>query len=390
MMEPKKRLYLDNAATSFPKPEPVHLASDRYSRSVGCAVGRSATGKGQEVQRTVDRCRLRVSNLLDIGSPDRVVFTLNGTDSLNLALHGLVKPGDHVVTTHWEHNSVLRPLNFLEKQIGISVQFVNSDEAGRVDLSHLKTLLQQRPRILCLTHASNVTGVLQPVEQIAELTRESQTLILLDAAQSVGHLPVSLSKLGVDILACPGHKGLLGPLGTGVLAFREGMEELIDSVRQGGTGTTSNEAEQPDSLPEKYEPGNHNAPGLFGLDAAIEWIEDKGIDWIRNHEQNLTEQLCAGLRGIPQIEPALETETQNRVGVVSCNLKSLDPQTFCSLLDEHFGIETRAGLHCAPKAHQALGTLERGGTVRFSFSPFNTTEEIDYTLESIAQVASAV
>ncbi|MEW4488102.1 aminotransferase class V-fold PLP-dependent enzyme [Thalassoglobus sp. JC818] len=390
MMEPKKRLYLDNAATSFPKPEPVYLASDRYSRNLGCAVGRSATGKGQEVQRTVDRCRSRISKLLDVGSPDRVVFTLNGTDSLNLALHGLLKPGDHVLTTHWEHNSVLRPLNFLQKQTEISVQFVDCDESGRIDLSHLKSLLQESPRVICMTHASNVTGVLQPIEQVAELAEQTQTLVLLDAAQSVGHLPVALEKLGVDILACPGHKGLLGPLGTGVLAFRSGMEQLIDSVRQGGTGTKSNEAQQPETLPEKYEPGNHNAPGLFGLDAAIEWIEEKGIDSLRKHEQDLTEQFCSGLRGIPQIEQALETETQNRVGVVSCNLTSIDPQTFCSLLDEHFGIETRAGLHCAPKAHQALGTLERGGTVRFSFGPFNTAEEIDYTLESIAQIASAV
>lgn len=389
MTEDRRRIYLDNAATSYPKPESVYVAVDDYQRNLGGAVGRGTTQIGSLIQKTVDRARNRFARLVELPSPENVIFTSNGTDSLNLVLHGFLKPNDHVVATCWEHNSVLRPLQFLSQHKQVSTTYVDSNDLGGIDLDSLQIAMESQPKLVCITHASNVTGVIQPIADVVEIAHQTGAKVLLDAAQSIGHIPVSMQETGVDFIACPGHKGLLGPLGTGLLAIRPGLEHEIESVRQGGTGTTSELETQPEASPEKYESGNHNATGLFGLEAALKWLEEKTVSEVQRHEAATTRQFIEGLQSLREIECYFPEESIERVGVVSLNATRLEPQVLATLLDEHFGIETRAGLHCSPRAHEALGTKDRGGTVRFSFGPFTTPEEIDFTLEALGQITSA-
>ncbi len=380
-----ERVYLDNAATSFPKPEAVYAAVDRYQRTLGCAVGRGNTRTGLEVQSLVDRCRVRAARLLGVPRAEQVLFTFNGTDALNLALHGLLNSGDRVVTTPWEHNSVLRPLKFLEQQ-GVSTTFLSPTPTGSIDLAELSEQLKVSTRLVVLSHASNVTGCVLPIQEAISLAHAAGALVLIDAAQTVGHVPINFQELGADLLAGAGHKGLLGPLGTGLLLLREGLHTSLRPIRQGGTGTQSELAEQPTTLPARYESGNHNAPGLIGLEAALEWIEQRSIHSLWQHEQQLVQLLLSGLQELHGLQVL---GTGERVGVVSISAARLEPQVLATLLEEHFQIETRAGLHCAPRAHSALGTAALGGTVRLSIGPFNTEAHIEQTLEALAQIVSA-
>ncbi|MFV0442266.1 MAG: aminotransferase class V-fold PLP-dependent enzyme [Planctomycetaceae bacterium] len=380
-------IYFDNAATSWPKPPEVSGAVLRYLQDSGVAVGRGATQRGAELQQTVDRCRLWASRLLNATSPRQVLFTFNGTDALNMALHGLLRHGDRVVTTDIEHNSVVRPLMTLQQRIGIEVTFVPPGPDGVVDPADVQAACDDRTRLVAVSHVSNVTGAIQPVEPIVATARSRGIHTLIDAAQSAGHLPIDVQSLGVDLVACSGHKGLQGPLGTGLLYIREGVEELVDSVRQGGTGTRSEEELQPLSLPDKYESGNHNAPGLVGLDAALAWIHSRGIAALREHEQQLTRQLLEGLTGIAGVKVHGPQTVEARTGVVSLSIDDLAPQDAAAVLDAHFGIECRAGLHCAPRMHRALGTFDRGGTLRLSSGRFTTADEIAVAVEAIRSLA---
>lgn len=381
------RIYLDNAATSFPKPEMVCDAVDRYNRELGAAVGRGAYAGAVEVKRTVDRCRQKTAALLGAESPERIVFTFHGTDSLNLAIHGLLRQGDHVVTSVVEHNSVLRPLRELRERVGIEVTYIDCDDAGRIEPADVKKAIRPQTRLVAIIHASNVTGTLQPVGDIGEIARNAGALFLVDAAQSAGHVRVDVSSFPVDLLACPGHKGLLGPLGTGLLYVAPGVEDELHSFRQGGTGSQSEDDRQPTSLPDKFESGNHNAPGLVGLEAGLSFLQERTVAEIRRHELELTERFLEGLRDLPSFRVYGETESDNRVGVVSIAHPDFEPQVLAALLDEHFDIQTRAGLHCAPKIHERLGTLAGGGTVRFSFGPFNTAEHVDAALSAMRELS---
>jgi len=384
------RIYLDNAATSFPKPEAVYAAVDHYNRQLGAAVGRGAYRQAVEVERVVERCRKRAADLLGAADLKHVVFTFNGTDSLNLALHGLLEPGDHVVTTEMEHNSVLRPLRELALHAGVEVTRVPADASGRVDPANVREALRPGTKLVAVVHASNITGAIQPIEQIGELAHEAGALVLIDAAQTAGHLPIDLGKLPVDLLACPGHKGLLGPLGTGLLCLRPGVEERLRSIRQGGTGSISEQDRQPDALPDKYESGNLNAPGLFGLEASLAWLQEQGIDAIRSHERELTAALVEGLSAVDSLTVYGPAAFDERVGVVSVAFDGLEPQVAASILDERFGVQTRAGLHCAPGAHRSIGTLAAGGTVRMSVGPFTTRDDVAAAVAACREIASAV
>ena len=375
---PMPRIYLDNAATSWPKPEGVLAAMDRYQRELGVAAGRGATRAASEVDAVIARCRLRAAQLLGVESPERVIFTFNGTDSLNLALHGVLRPGDQVIASTLEHNSVLRPLSELRQRIGIETTFIAPEANGRVDPAKFRDALRPNTRLIALLHASNVTGVVQPIEDVGQIARQAGALMLVDAAQSAGHLPISFRDLPIDLLACPGHKGLLGPLGTGLLCLRPGVEQHLMSLRQGGTGSRSEEDHQPDHLPDKYESGNHNVPGLFGLEAALTWLQSHGIETVRRHEQMLRRQLIEQLTSLPSVHLfAADESGDHSVGVLSLTLAGFDPQDAAAILDETFDIQTRAGLHCAPGAHRSLGTLSSGGTLRVSVGPSTTTEEIE-------------
>jgi cysteine desulfurase family protein len=382
------RIYLDNAATSFPKPPAVYDAVDAYNRRSGAAVGRSAYRDAIEVQSAVDRCRKRVADFLGAESLERIIFTFNGTDSLNLALHGLLKPGDHVVTSTIEHNSVLRPLKELSLRQGIEVTYVPADSACRVDPSDVRSALRPNTRLVALIHASNVTGTLQPIDDVGEIARQAGALFLVDAAQSAGHVPIDVRRSPIDLLACPGHKGLLGPLGTGILYIRPGAEAELASLRQGGTGSNSEDDSQPAALPDKYESGNHNAPGLCGLDAAVAYLQSRGIDEIRRHERELTAQLLAELEGVVSVYLYGPRSAEEQVGVVSLSIDGYEPQHMAAILDEHFGIQTRAGLHCAPGAHKCIERFEAGGTVRFSFGPVNTRDDVAATAAALREIAS--
>ncbi len=384
------RIFLDNAATSFPKPESVYAAVDCYNRSSGVPVGRGAYEQAVDVQATVNLCRKRAAAILGAESPDRVIFTFNGTDSLNLAIHGrLLQAGDHVVTSMVEHNSVLRPLRELSLRCGIEVTHVRADQTGLVDAVNIRKAIQPNTKLVALIHASNVSGTIQPIEDVGEIARDAGILFLVDAAQSAGHLPINVQQLPIDLLACPGHKGLLGPLGTGILYVRPGVEAALNSVRQGGTGTHSEDDRQPESLPDKYESGNHNAPGLVGLESSLTYLQERGVESIHAFESELTEQLLDGLRGIDGVTTYGSPAAEGRVGVVSVAVNGFEPQILATILDQNFGIQTRTGLHCAPGAHKSLGTFDTGGTVRFSVGPFNTAEQIESTICAVADVVGS-
>ena len=380
------RIYLDNAATSFPKPEAVYAAVDRYNREIGVAVGRGAYQQAIEVQGVVDRCRERAAGLLGAESSNRIVFTMNATDSLNLAIHGILEPGDHVVTSVIEHNSVLRPLRDVQRRRDVSVTYVGADKTGRVNPDEFRHAIRSETRLVALTHASNVTGAVQPIAEVGEIAHAAGAVFLVDAAQSAGHLAIDLRSLPIDLLACAGHKGLLGPLGTGLLYVRAGLEGHLHSLRQGGTGSESDA--QPSVLPDKYEPGNHNAPGLFGLEAALAYLQEQGVESVHRRETEFVEQFLQETAGIDGLHVFGPTGDNSRVSVMSAALDGLEPQVLATILDENFGIQTRAGLHCAPGVHKCIGSFTNGGTVRFSVGAFNTSEDIEAAVRALREVAS--
>jgi cysteine desulfurase / selenocysteine lyase len=386
-MPENPRIYLDNAATTFPKPEAVYTAVDDYNRRLGSAVGRGAYRATIESTGVVQRCRKKIADLLGAESPERIIFTFNCTDGLNVALHGLLRPGDHVIVSDVDHNSVLRPLRELRRKLGIEVTRIAADATGKTEPADFQRALQPNTKLVALIHATNVTGTIQPVADVGTIARKAGALFLVDAAQTAGHLPIDLRNLPIDLLACPGHKGLLGPLGTGVLYLRPGVESRLDSLRQGGTGTRSEEDVQPETLPDKYESGNHNAPGLVGLEAAVSWLTGRGVMAIHRHEQALVAQLLEGFALIPGVRQFGPSLVGDRVGVVSVAVCGLDPQSVAAILDQEFSIEVRAGWHCAPGVHRAIGSFDSGGTVRFSVGPFSTAADVSAAIEALGQIA---
>ena len=381
------RIYLDNAATSWPKPESVYAAADHWQRVIGAAGGRGVTREANETDRIISSARKGVAQCLGVDDPRRVIFTLNGTDSLNQALHGLLRPGDHVVTTVCEHNSVLRPLSWLQQHRDVAVTVVDCDDRGFVDPDDIRSSIHARTKLIALVHASNVTGAVQPAEEVGAIAAEKGVDFLLDAAQSLGHLPIDVKQIGCTMLAAPGHKGLLGPLGTGVLYLAEGIEQRLEPVRQGGTGTHSEVASQPAELPDRYESGNQNVPGLAGLGAGVAEVLRLGVNAIAEQQAVLTKRLIQALaevRGLSLYGPSAE---QHRIGVVNFNLDGWDPQELATLLDTQWSIQARAGLHCAPHMHAALGTIP-AGAVRASLGPFTTADHIDALVSALHELAA--
>ncbi len=381
------RIYLDNAATSWPKPEAVYRAVDHYLREIGGPNGRSGYREALEANRIVECARRGVAELIGARDLARVVFGFNGTDVLNLAIHGIVRPGDHVVATVCEHNSVLRPLRALRETADVSVTYVPCDGQGFVSPDDVRAALRPNTRLVAIVHASNVTGALQPIAEIGRAVRNSDAYFLVDAAQSMGHVPIDVGQLEVDLLAAPGHKGVLGPLGTGVLDLRAGVERELQPLRCGGTGTQSEEDRQPDQLPEKYEPGNHNLPGLAGLAAATDFLRKETIGEIHAHHARLTARLLEGLGELPGVTIHGPRSTANRTSVVSISVEGYDPQELAAMLDASQRIQCRAGLHCAPRMHAALGTTAGGGTLRLSPGYSTTLEEIDLAVTAIQEIA---
>lgn len=384
---PPARIYLDNAATSWPKAEAVYQAVDGYLRQNGAAAGRGAYSDAVSAERLVSDCRRQIAQLIAVDDSNRIVFTLNGTDSLNTAIHGMLRPGDHVVTSVVEHNSVLRPLRFLKDRLGIEVDYVGCDGEGIVNPDDIRQALRPNTRLIALIHASNVTGAIQPAQEVGRIAAEHGAYYLLDAAQSLGHVPIDVKQFGVHLLAAPGHKGLGGPLGTGVLYIAPGVEEVLLPLRQGGTGTRSDEDIQPEGLPERYESGNLNVPGIVGLRAGVAELLQTGLETLHTQETALTECLLTGLNKIPGLTLYGPASAAGRVGVVSFNLAGYDPRELASLLDANFGIQVRAGIHCAPRTHAALGTSP-AGTVRASLGRYSTQADVDALVAALGEVAS--
>ncbi len=381
-------IYLDNAATSFPKPECVYDAVDKYNRQNGRAVGRGSSDLGQKLQQTVERCRFRAAQVLGATAKEQIVFTLNCTDSLNMILHGLLTPGDHVVTSVAEHNSVLRPLRQLEATRDVTLTLVDVDEAGFFAATDVEKAIRPETQLVILQHASNVTGAIQPIDDVAAITDKHSVSFAIDAAQTAGHVPLNVEQLGADFVACSGHKGLMGPLGTGLLYVAAGQEKDLMPTRQGGTGSRSEVDTQPESMPDRYESGNHNAPGLVGLDAALGFILKKGIDELRQHEITLAERLCESVRSIPSLTLYSSDDRNRHTGVVSLTSELYTSDELALLLSQHFGIDTRSGLHCAPGIHRRLGTIERQGTVRMSVGFLTTQDDIDAVIDALQQVSA--
>ncbi len=362
------------------------MAGDRYLRHVGAAAGRGVYQQATEAGRIIDQTRQAIARFLGAADSNHIVFTANGSDSLNLAIHGLLRPGDHVISTAAEHNSVLRPLRNCQDKLGVDVSYVSCDSSGQIDPDDILAELRPKTRLVAMLHASNVTGVIQPVSEVGQICRQHGVFFLLDAAQSLGHLPINVNEIHADLLAASGHKGLLGPLGTGLLYLRQGIEDQLHAIRQGGTGSSSESDLQPQSLPDKYETGNLNVAAIAGLAAGIQWLEQQTIPKIREHELALTQQLRAGLRQIQSVTVHGPEASNASVGVVSISIEGYDPQEAAAALDSAFHVQVRAGLHCAPRIHQAIGTFDRGGTVRFSIGPFNTTDDIEIAVQAVREI----
>jgi cysteine desulfurase family protein len=382
------RIYLDNAATSWPKPEAVYTVVDDYQRNIGAPGGRSGYAEAAHVSREIETARRYVARLLGTRHCGQLVFGFNGTDALNLALHGLLRPGDHVVTSVVEHNSVLRPLSSLAEAGIIGVTYVACDACGWVDPADIRAALRPNTRLVALVHASNVTGTLQPIEAAGEIAHEAGALLLVDASQTAGHLPLDADELPIDLLATSGHKGMLGPLGTGLLYIRQGIEEQVASVRQGGTGTFSEEDRQPSVMPSKYEAGNLNVPGILGLGAAAEYLYERGLTAVRKHGEELTGLLLEGLARVPGVRIHGSRHPERQVGLVSITVEGYDPQEVAAMLDATFHVQTRPGLHCSPRMHQTLGTASTGGTVRLSMGFATSREEIEAAVAAVGEIAA--
>jgi len=374
----RPRRYFDNAATSFPKPPGVAAAMHEYLTEIGASAGRGAYREALESARVLSDCRDAIRSLFRCRPIDSVIFTLNGTDALNLAIKGLARPGAHVVTTCVDHNSVLRPLSALETRAGVRWTAVAVDPRSTLlDPDDLARAIQPDTVLVAVNHASNVTGALQPLADIAQVCRARGVPLLVDGAQSAGHVPIDFHALGLDLLACPGHKGLLGPLGTGVLVIRAGLESRLDTLREGGTGSQSELPHQPGFSPDKFEAGSHNAVGLAGLLAALRWIRQRGVAALREHELALCRRMRDQLEACEQLQWFGPRDVQQRVGVFSVRSADLSPAELSGVLESEAGLLTRSGLHCAPFAHTAIGTDQDGGTTRFSFGPFLTLDDVD-------------
>ena len=379
---------MDNAATSFPKPESVLDAMIDYARRLGASPGRGAYSEAREAARLMEECRERINTLIHGESARNIIFTLNTTDALNMAIHGLLEPGDHVITTWLDHNSVLRPLNALAKR-GVEQSRVACDpRTGLVDPDEVQKAICPNTKLIVTLFGSNVTGTLQPIATIGGIAKAHGIPFLLDAAQAMGHVPLDVQADAIDLLAFPGHKGLLGPLGTGGLYIRPGLESKLRTVREGGTGSVSELDVQPEFLPDRFESGSHNAIGIIGLSAGVQWILDRGVDKLWEHEQTLVRRMLERIEaGIPGLSLFGPPTAASRCGVFSVRVAGYDsPNTLADTLEERFGILTRPGIHCAPLAHQTIGTASLGGTTRLSFGPFVTVEDVDFAADALTQL----
>lgn len=376
-------IYLDNAATSWPKPEPVYRGMDTFARDSAANAGRSSHAMARASEKILLDARVALNRMFAGASPDRWAFTLNGTDALNMAIKGALVAGDHVVTTDLEHNSVSRPLRALELGGSISVTRIASDAGGTVDPDAVARALTPTTKLVVVTHASNVLGTVQPIEDIARIAHESGALVLVDAAQSAGILRVRLDETPIDLLAFPGHKALMGPTGTGALYV--GPRARIRAWREGGTGGDSTSETQPTDYPHVLEGGTPNVMGISGLLAGLRWIGEQGIERLHERENALARRLSEAIAELPGLRLLGHQDWSKKVATVSFTCEGLAPHELGSVLDASFAIALRSGLHCAPHIHGAQGSFP-DGAVRASFGPFNTDADVDALVDALAEI----
>ncbi len=376
-------IYLDNAATSYPKPDGVYRMVDHVLREVGGNPGRGGHKKSIEAARIVFQTRELVADFFNISDSSRVIFTKNGTEALNIAIKGILRPGDHVVTSSVEHNSVIRPLIALGGQ-GVSITRVDPDQDGFIKPHLIEPAIRENTRMVILAHASNVLGVVNPVEEIGELVKDKGILFLVDAAQTAGIIPIDVEACSIDILATPGHKALFGPQGTGILYISDGID--VSPLMEGGTGVDSLEEEHPRILPEALESGTLNTPAISGLGEGIGFIKQVGINSIRKKEIELMDALIMGLERMDCIKIWGSKDASRRAGLLTHSIDGIDPAVAGGILDDRYEIMVRTGLHCSPSSHRFLGTYPVGA-IRVSLGYFNTLEDIDAYIRAVREIA---
>ena len=376
-------LYLDNAATSFPKPEVVYRELQDYLRRDGANPGRGGHQWAVRVEKTLDDTRSLLARFFGMDDYRRVIFTLNGTDSLNMAIKGVVRPGDHVVTSLLEHNSVSRPLKQLESDGIISLTQLPFSQEGFIDPEDFRRALTSRTRLVVLLHASNVLGTMQPIAEVGGICRRHEALFLVDAAQTAGILPIDMQDMQIDLLAFPGHKAMFGPPGTGVLLVGQRVQPV--PWREGGTGFDSEDPVQPRQLPYLLEGGTPNTLGVAALRAGLRFVTGEGLDRIRGHEQRLLTRLIESLRDNPKIRLYGSLDLSRRVGSLALNREGYTASEVGMILDNAFEIAVRPGLHCAPYLHRQLGTAPEGA-IRISPGYFNTEEDMERCLSALEQL----
>ncbi len=380
-----RTVYMDNAATTFPKPEEVYQAVDHFSRNLGGNPGRGSNKATLQAGSILMECREALADLFNIADSSHIAFTFNITEAINIALKGLLNPGDHVISSSMEHNAVARPLYAMQQYFGIEWTMVPCAGDGSMEPDEVKKAIRPNSKMICTLHASNLTGTIMPIEEIGKIAREHQLLMVVDTAQTAGVIPIDVKKQYIDVLTFTGHKGLLGPQGTGGIYLKPGLD--IKSLKQGGTGSLSENLEHPTFMPDLLESGTHNTPGISGLLAGVNYIRQEGIEKIHQHEQSLCRMLMDGLQAIAQVELCGPVDSSKKTAVVSFNIKGMDCGELSMGLDYYYGIVSRSGLHCAPLAHKTIGTYETGAC-RLSPGYFNREEDIDLAIRAVAELAS--
>jgi len=377
-------IYLDNAATTFPKPKSVYENVMKAMKEYGANPGRGSHSMAVKGAKVIYETRELLAELFNLEDPMNVIFTANATDSLNIAIKGVLNPGDHVITTTMEHNSVLRPIMELEKS-GVEHTIVQCEQDGTIEVDKIEKEIKKNTKLIVTTHVSNLTGTIFPVDKIGALCKKHNITYLLDASQSAGVLDIDVQKSNINILAAPGHKGLLGPQGTGILLINTDIE--IKSFRQGGTGSESSNFYQPNFYPDKLEAGTHNLPGIAGLNAGVRFILKEGTKSIFSHEKELVDLFIKELQKNPKIEIYGPRSLDQRCGVVTINIIDMDSSEVSYILDSKYNIAVRPGLHCAPLAHKTIGT-EKIGAVRFSVGPFSKKSEILSAVKALNEISN--
>ncbi|MBU5308678.1 aminotransferase class V-fold PLP-dependent enzyme [Clostridioides mangenotii] len=376
-------IYFDNAATTYPKPEEVYDAVYDCMKNYCANPGRAGHKLAMKSARKIYDARENLAKLFNVDNPMTIVFTHNATDSLNLAIKGVLKKGDHVITTSMEHNSVIRPIKALESK-GVENTVVDCDKDGFLNPEDVEKAIKENTKLIVTTHASNVCGTLVDIKSVGGIAKKHGILYLVDASQTAGVYNIDVKDMNIDMLAMPGHKCLFGPQGTGVLYVREDLK--LDILKEGGTGSKSEELTQPELFPDKYESGTHNTPGIVGLNEGVKFVLDKGIEKIRVHEEELCQYMLDKLKEIENIEIYGPEDSKKRAAVIAINIGNMDSGEVTFILDDEFDIATRSGIHCSPLAHTTLGTLGQGA-VRFSIGYFNTTYDIDKAIKALKKIS---